>query len=149
MLISRFRRRDGGLPGVLQAGLRAGPRRPGPRAAFRSAHRRAHAAPIDTGSARGDLVAHLAAHLEFARRYFAVELAGILLAGTPLAAQRTHPELPEGFRRGVLGPRAGDIATTSPRRAGASPWSTALAGLHRLSRAPTAGSVARSEPDRR
>src|ERR1700745_1259851 len=50
--------------------------------------------PIDTGSARGDLIAHL----EFARRRFAVEL-----AGTMIVEGRKHPELLEGVRRGVLG----------------------------------------------
>jgi AcrR family transcriptional regulator len=56
---------------------------------------------IDTGSAREDLVAHL----EFARRRFAVEL-----AGTMIVEGREHPDLLEGFRRGMLKPRLSDIA---------------------------------------
>jgi AcrR family transcriptional regulator len=57
--------------------------------------------PIDSGSAREDLVAHL----EFARRRFAVEL-----AGTMIVEGRKHPELLKGFREGMLQPRLGDIA---------------------------------------
>jgi AcrR family transcriptional regulator len=64
------------------------------------ADKRSHTQPIDTGSARGDLIAHL----EFARRRFAVEL-----AGTILVEGRKHPELLEGFRRGMLRPRMADI----------------------------------------
>ena len=64
-------------------------------------HKSAQAAPIDTGSTRGDLIAHL----EFARRRFAVELAGTLLV-----EGRKHPELLEDFRQGMLKPRVGDIA---------------------------------------
>ncbi len=70
------------------------------------ASKAAQAAPIDTGSTRGDLIAHL----EFARRRFAVELAGTLLV-----EGRKHPELLEGFRRDMLGPRVGDIATALER----------------------------------
>jgi AcrR family transcriptional regulator len=66
----------------------------------------ARAVPIDTGSARGDLIAHL----EFARRRFAVEL-----AGTMLVEGRKHPELLEGFREGMLKPRLGSIATALER----------------------------------
>ncbi len=57
--------------------------------------------PIDTGSARGDLIAHL----EFARRRFAFELAGTLMV-----EGRKHPELLQGFREGMLLPRLGDIS---------------------------------------
>lgn len=64
------------------------------------ADKQARNAPIDTGSARGDLIAHL----EFARRRFAIEL-----AGTMIVEGRKHPELLEGFRRGMLQPRVGDI----------------------------------------
>jgi AcrR family transcriptional regulator len=59
------------------------------------------AAPIDTGSAREDLIAHL----ELARRRFAVTLAGTLLV-----EQQKHPELLELFREGMLGPRRDAIA---------------------------------------
>ena len=45
--------------------------------------------PVDTGSTRDDLVAHL----EFARRRFAMGLAGTLLV-----EERKHPELLEQFR---------------------------------------------------
>ena len=62
--------------------------------------------PIDTGSARGDLITHL----EFARRRFAVEL-----AGTMIVEGRKHPELLEGFRRGMLQPRMADIAAAFER----------------------------------
>ncbi|MGN6168669.1 MAG: TetR/AcrR family transcriptional regulator [Solirubrobacteraceae bacterium] len=62
--------------------------------------------PIDTGSARGDLIAHL----EFARRRFAVEL-----AGTMIVEGRKHPELLEGFRRGMLRPRMADIVAALER----------------------------------
>jgi AcrR family transcriptional regulator len=62
--------------------------------------------PIDTGSARGDLIAHL----EFARRRFAVEL-----AGTMIVEGRKHPELLEGFRRGMLQPRLGEIVAALER----------------------------------
>src|ERR1700756_5311713 len=64
------------------------------------ADKQARNAPIDTGSARDDLVAHL----EFARRRFAIEL-----AGTMIVEGRKHPELLEGFRRGMLQPRGGGI----------------------------------------
>jgi AcrR family transcriptional regulator len=70
------------------------------------ADKQARNAPIDTGSARGDLIAHL----EFARRRFAIEL-----AGTMIVEGRKHPELLEGFRRGMLEPRVGDIITALER----------------------------------
>jgi AcrR family transcriptional regulator len=70
------------------------------------ADKQARTAPIDTGSARGDLIAHL----EFARRGFKVEL-----AGTMLVDGRKHPELLEGFRRGMLRPRMGDIIAALER----------------------------------
>jgi len=70
------------------------------------ADKQARNAPIDTGSARGDLIAHL----EFARRRFAIEL-----AGTMIVEGRKHPELLEGFRRGMLQPRLGDIIAAIER----------------------------------
>jgi AcrR family transcriptional regulator len=62
--------------------------------------------PIDTGSTRSDLIAHL----EFARRRFAVEL-----AGTMIVEGRKHPELLEGFRRGMLRPRMAEIVAALER----------------------------------
>jgi len=62
--------------------------------------------PIDTGTARGDLVAHL----DFARRRFTVQLAGTLLV-----EQRKHPELIEQFREGMLVPRRDAIAAALDR----------------------------------
>jgi len=62
--------------------------------------------PIDTGSTRSDLIAHL----EFARRRFAVEL-----AGTMIVEGRKHPELLEGFRRGMLQPRISEIVAALER----------------------------------
>ncbi len=70
------------------------------------ADKQAQSAPSDTGTTRGDLVAHL----EFARRRFAIEL-----AGTMMVEGRKHPELLEGFRRGMLQPRLGDIIAALER----------------------------------
>jgi AcrR family transcriptional regulator len=70
------------------------------------AHKQGQNQPIDTGSTRGDLIAHL----EFARRRFRVEL-----AGTMMAEGRKHPELLEGFRRGMLEPRVADIVAALER----------------------------------
>jgi AcrR family transcriptional regulator len=70
------------------------------------ADKQARNAPIDTGSAREDLIAHL----EFARRRFAIEL-----AGTMIVEGRKHPELLEDFRRGMLRPRVGDIVAALER----------------------------------
>lgn len=70
------------------------------------ADKQARNAPIDTGSARGDLIAHL----EFARRRFVIEL-----AGTMIVEGRKHPELLEGFRHGMLRPRVGDIVAALER----------------------------------
>jgi AcrR family transcriptional regulator len=70
------------------------------------ADKQARNAPIDTGSARGDLIAHL----EFARRRFAIEL-----AGTMIVEGRKHPELLDGFRRGMLRPRLGEIIAALER----------------------------------
>ncbi len=70
------------------------------------ADKQARTQPIDTGSTRGDLIAHL----EFARRRFAVEL-----AGTMIVEGRKHPELLEGFRRGMLQPRVADIIAALER----------------------------------
>jgi AcrR family transcriptional regulator len=70
------------------------------------ADKQARTQAIDTGSARGDLIAHL----EFARRRFAVEL-----AGTMIVEGRKHPELLEGFRRGMLRPRTAEIVAAFER----------------------------------
>jgi AcrR family transcriptional regulator len=70
------------------------------------ADKQSRTTPIDTGSAREDLIAHL----EFARRRFAIEL-----AGTMIVEGRKHPELLEGFRRGMLQPRVADIVAALER----------------------------------
>jgi AcrR family transcriptional regulator len=70
------------------------------------ADKQSRSAPIDTGSARGDLIGHL----EFARRRFMIEL-----AGTMIVEGRKHPELLEGFRSGMLKPRVGDIVAAFER----------------------------------
>jgi AcrR family transcriptional regulator len=70
------------------------------------ADKQARAQSIDTGSARGDLIAQL----EFARKRFAVEL-----AGTMIVERRKHPELLEGFRQGMLQPRIADIVAALER----------------------------------
>jgi AcrR family transcriptional regulator len=70
------------------------------------ADKQARTQPIDTGSAREDLIAHL----EFARRRFAGEL-----AGTMIVEGRKHPELLEGFRRGMLRPRMAEIVAALER----------------------------------
>jgi AcrR family transcriptional regulator len=62
--------------------------------------------PVDTGSTREDLVAHL----EFARRRFAMGLAGTLLV-----EEHTHPELLRQFREGMLIPRRDHIAAALER----------------------------------
>lgn len=64
------------------------------------ADKQARTPPVDTGTARGDLIAHL----EFARRRFAIGL-----AGTMLVEGRRHPELLEGFREGMARPRIADL----------------------------------------
>jgi AcrR family transcriptional regulator len=70
------------------------------------ADKTARVPPIDTGSTRDDLVAHL----EFARRRF-----GMGLAGTLLVEERSHPELLRQFREGMLIPRRDQIATALER----------------------------------
>lgn len=70
------------------------------------ADKQARNTPIDTGSTRGDLIAQL----EFARRRFAIEL-----AGTMIVEGRKHPELLEGFRRGMLEPRVCEIVAALER----------------------------------
>jgi AcrR family transcriptional regulator len=70
------------------------------------ADKQARNPPIDTGSTRDDLLAHL----EFARRRFRMEL-----AGTMMVEGRKHPELLEGFRRGMLQPRLGEIVAALER----------------------------------
>jgi AcrR family transcriptional regulator len=62
--------------------------------------------PVDTGSARQDLIAHL----ETARRRFTMTLAGTLIV-----EERAHPELLEQFREGMLGPRRDAIALSLER----------------------------------
>lgn len=62
--------------------------------------------PIDTGSARGDLIAHL----EFARKRF-----GMGLAGTLLVEENKHPELLKLFREGMLAPRRDQVAAALER----------------------------------
>jgi AcrR family transcriptional regulator len=62
--------------------------------------------PIDTGSARQDLIAHL----EFARKRFAMALAGTLIV-----EQSKHPELMRQFRRGMLVPRRDQVAAALER----------------------------------
>src|SRR2546423_188011 len=70
------------------------------------ADKQARNAPIDTGSAREDLITHL----EFARRRFAIEL-----AGTMIVEGRKTPELLEDFWRGILRPRVGDTRAERER----------------------------------
>jgi AcrR family transcriptional regulator len=70
------------------------------------ASKRSGAPPIDTGSTREDLVAHL----EFARRRFAMALAGTLLV-----EERKHPELLKQFRQGMLVPRRDELASALER----------------------------------
>ena len=70
------------------------------------AHKQSGTQPIDTGSARDDVIAHL----DFARRRFSVEL-----AGTIMFEGRRHPELLEGFRRGMLQPRVAEIVAALER----------------------------------
>jgi len=66
----------------------------------------ANVPPIDTGSARDDLVAHL----ELARRRFTVSLAGTLIV-----EERNHPELLEQFRNEMIVPRRDSIALALER----------------------------------
>jgi AcrR family transcriptional regulator len=70
------------------------------------ADKAARVPPIDTGSARGDLIAHL----EFARKRFAMALAGTLLV-----EQSKHPELMREFRKGMLVPRRDEVAAALDR----------------------------------
>ena len=70
------------------------------------AHKVASLPPIDTGNTHDDLVAHL----EVARRRFAMTLAGTLIV-----EERKHPELMEQFREGMLGPRRDAIAASLER----------------------------------
>ncbi|HEX5225196.1 MAG TPA: TetR/AcrR family transcriptional regulator [Solirubrobacteraceae bacterium] len=65
------------------------------------ADKTARVPPIDTGSARGDLLAHL----EFARRRFTVRLAGTLIV-----EETKHPELVREFRERMILPRRNEIA---------------------------------------
>jgi len=62
--------------------------------------------PIDTGSTRGDLLAHL----EFARRRFTVRLAGTLIV-----EESKHPELVREFRERMIVPRRTEIAAALER----------------------------------
>ncbi len=68
--------------------------------------KRSGAPSIDTGSARNDLIAHL----EFARRRFAMGLAGTLLV-----EEGKHPDLFKQFRKGMLIPRRDDLASALKR----------------------------------
>ncbi len=70
------------------------------------ADKSSHVPPVDTGSARGDLVAHL----EFARRRFTIRLAGTLIV-----EETKHPELLKQFRAGMLLPRRNQIAAALER----------------------------------
>jgi len=70
------------------------------------ADKTARVPPVDTGSTRDDLVAHL----EFARRRFTMTLAGTLIV-----EERKHPELLEQFRDGMLAPRRDEIAAALER----------------------------------
>jgi AcrR family transcriptional regulator len=73
------------------------------------ADKASRAAPIDTGSARGDLIAQL----EFARRAFQVKLAGTLLVDGD-----AHPELLAHFRGAMLRPRLAQIIEAFERGKG-------------------------------
>jgi AcrR family transcriptional regulator len=70
------------------------------------ADKRSRVAPIDTGSARGDLIAHM----EFARLRFKVTL-----AGTVLVDGAKHPEILEYFREGMLVPHVQQMAAAFER----------------------------------
>jgi AcrR family transcriptional regulator len=70
------------------------------------ADKTARVPPIDTGSTRGDLLAHL----EFARRRFTVRLAGTLIV-----EETKHPELLREFREGMILPRRNEIAEALER----------------------------------
>jgi len=70
------------------------------------ADKAASAPPVDTGSARDDLVAHL----EFARRRF-----GMSLMGTLVVEERTHPELLRDARELMIVPRRDDMAAALER----------------------------------
>ena len=70
------------------------------------ADKSARVPPVDTGSARGDLIEHL----EFARRRFTIRLAGTLLV-----EETKHPELLRQFREGMLLPRRDQIAASLVR----------------------------------
>jgi AcrR family transcriptional regulator len=64
-------------------------------------------APVfDTDSTRGDLIAHL----EFARKRFAMALAGTLIV-----EERKHPELLKQFRKEMLIPRRNQLAEALDR----------------------------------
>jgi AcrR family transcriptional regulator len=73
------------------------------------ADKAARVPPVDTGSARDDLVAQL----EFARKRF-----GMSLAGTLLMEERKHPELLRQFREGMILPRRDEIAAALERGKG-------------------------------
>ena len=62
--------------------------------------------PVDTGNTREDLIAYV----DFARRRFAVTLAGTLIV-----EERKHPELIDQFRDGMLVPRQNEIAAALER----------------------------------
>lgn len=70
------------------------------------ADKSARVPPVDTGSAREDLIEHL----ELMRRRFTIRLAGTLLV-----EEAQHPELLEQFREGMLIPRRAQIAASLER----------------------------------
>lgn len=70
------------------------------------AAKRTGIAPIDTGSTREDLIAHL----DFARRRFQMGLAGALLV-----EEGRQPELLKLFRKGMLVPRRDDVVLAFER----------------------------------
>jgi len=70
------------------------------------ADKTAQVPPVDTGSTREDLVAHL----EFARRRFTIRLAGALIV-----EESKHPELLRQFREGMIVPRRDEISRSLER----------------------------------
>ncbi len=70
------------------------------------ADKRSRVPRFDSGNAREELIAYL----EFARRRFAVALAGTLLVDG-----RKHPDLLEQFRAGMLRPQLAELTATLER----------------------------------
>jgi len=73
------------------------------------ADKTAQVPPVDSGSTREDLIAHL----EFARRRFTIRLAGALIV-----EESKHPELLRQFREGMIVPRRDQIAASLERGKG-------------------------------